>query len=152
MQRFIKFSTLDLPTWILSDNLGKTQATANAEEMSYAMGKLVWTVSNDTVRCNKGNTYTTALKITSCRDVEFTCSNGDCVSMDQRCDQLPHYLDESDELDYQLLILKQEYNFFYKEVPPITSKEKVLVPVPVQISIRLFKVVDMEEHPSETVR
>ena len=74
----IKFSkTLELPTWVLSINFGKTQATANAEESSYALGKLDWTISNDSVRCNKGESYNKELKMSKCSDGEFTCNTGD---------------------------------------------------------------------------
>jgi hypothetical protein len=53
--------------------------------------------------------------------------------------------DESDEDGCQLMVLKPSYN---KLVPPITTvsqTNKTIVPVPVNISIKLHKIVSMEE-------
>ena len=137
--------SLELPTWFLSLNLKQTTASIKAEGSSYTLGKHQWTIANDSVRCNNGDTYTRDLKMTSCSDEEFTCSNGDCVTMDQRCAQLPDCEDKSDERGCKILVLEEGYN---KEVPPISSSrstDKSVVPAEVYVSMRLFKVVDIEE-------
>ena len=142
----IQFSkSLKIPTWILRVNLKQTTAIANTEETSFVLGKQSWLISNDSVRCNMGMPYRRELKMSGCSNAEFTCSNGDCVSMAQRCDQLPHCEDESDEGGCRIVTIRAGYN---KEVPPITSvspDNKKVVPVPVKLSMRLFKVVDIDE-------
>ena len=87
-------------------------------------------------------TYTRMVKLSGCKDGEFTCDDGQCVRMDKRCNQLPNCRDGSDERMCKIMHLKEGYN---KRVPPITSNNKTLVPVPVKISIALLKVVQMEE-------
>ena len=61
----------------------------NAAKDGYALGKQEWTIEGDNINCHKGETYTTFLKLTGCREGSFTCDDGACVSMEQRCDQLP---------------------------------------------------------------
>ena len=76
---------------------------------------------------------------------EFTCDDGQCVTIGQRCDQLPDCRDESDESGCQLLVIGEGYK---KDVAPISSvcePDCTLVPVKVHISISLLKIVSMEE-------
>ena len=78
-------------------------------------------------------------KITGCKESEYTCDDGQCVQMDQRCDQFPDCKDSSDEKGCQLVVLNEGYN---KNVPPFSMTERV---VEVNVSIKLFKVVDIDE-------
>ena len=85
------------------------------------------------------------MKLTACNEGQFTCDDGQCVKMDQRCNQLPNCGDESDETGCEILVLKHGYK---KRVPPIKSERKSddnVVPVAVSISLRLLKVVAIEE-------
>ena len=68
----------------------------------------------------------------------FTCNNGQCVDMSQRCNQLPHCEDTSDEVGCDILILKDEYN---ARIPPISPEHCVEV----KISIYILKLVDIKE-------
>ena len=104
------------------------------------MGKHNWTIENDTHSCSKGKPYTAELKLTGCSEKEqFTCDNGECVSMDQRCDQEPNCRDKTDERHCNVLVLEEGYN---KNIPPITlDKAKVNV----SISLNLLKLVDIDE-------
>merc|ERR1719370_2509788 len=63
--------------------------------------------------------------------------------MEQRCDQLPDCDDGSDESECQLLVLKDGYN---KMVPPIEmAPDRTMIPVTVDVSIVLLKIVEIEE-------
>ena len=75
--------------WTLSDDVWNATAVTNAPKDSYALGKHEWMVTGDDINCHKGEPYTTFLKLTGCLEGEFTCDDGACVSMEQRCDQLP---------------------------------------------------------------
>ena len=68
----------------------------------------------------------------------FTCNNGQCVDMSQRCNQLPHCEDTSDEVGCDILILKDGYN---ARIPPISPEHCVEV----KISIDILKLVDIKE-------
>ena len=85
------------------------------------------------------------MKLTGCNKTQFTCDDGQCVTMEERCNQIPDCDDESDELNCKILKLKEGYN---KRVPPVskTSKKiKTLKPVAVNVSLTLFKIVAIKE-------
>ena len=132
--------------WVMTDARASVMAKSQASKESYALGKQEWTVTNDVFACNKGEPYTTQFKLSGCNlEGEFTCNDGQCVTMEERCDQIPDCRDKSDERDCKLLETEEGYN---RKVPPITSlgkTDKTIVPVKVNISISLLKIVGMEE-------
>ena len=104
---------------------------------SFTLGKHNWTIFGDK-GCNSGEEYYTELKMSACTEGDFTCNDGQCVSLDQRCDQRSDCRDESDERNCNILVLKDGYN---KRIPPIISGG----PVDVEVSIHLLKLVDIDE-------
>ena len=130
--------------WELTVAESKVTAVSDTTKLSYALGLHKWTVKNDV--CNNEKPYTVHLKLTGCsREGEFTCDNGQCVTMEERCDQFSDCDDESDEVDCNILVFKNNYN---KRIPPVTSSntmKRTMVPVQVNISITLFKILDMIE-------
>ena len=85
------------------------------------------------------------MKLTGCKKEEFTCDDGQCIKMEERCDQIPQCEDETDERNCKILVLQHGYN---KEVPPIVRtgkkfQEKKLLPV--KVSLTLQKVIAIEE-------
>ena len=77
-------------------------------------------------------------------DGQFTCDDGQCVSMKYRCDQLPHCKDKSDEKRCNLLTLIEGYN---KIVPPFGRKSSgTIIPISVNVSLRLLTVLDIDEN------
>ena len=132
--------------WVMTHALKPgLRAESKASKVSYVLGKHEWTVTGEVYECHGGQPYTTFLKLSGCSMGDFTCDSGQCVRIEQRCDQLPNCRDESDERGCQLLLVKDGYN---KNVPPITSvsdTNMTLVAAPVHISISLLKIVSMEE-------
>jgi hypothetical protein len=131
--------------WILTDAVSSVTAVSRASKGSYVLGKHSWTITNDVFGCHEGKEYTTKLKLTGCSEGQFTCDDGQCVQMAERCDQVADCRDKSDEDGCQLIMLEKSYN---KLVPPITTvsvMNKTIVPVPVKVSISLLKIVSMEE-------
>ena len=82
------------------------------------------------------------LKLTGCAEGDFTCDDGQCVTMEQRCNQLPDCRDRSDETNCQILFLENKYN---RNIPPITVDNGIKKKVNVSVSIHLSKVVDIDE-------
>ena len=74
--------------WVLTSARYDVTAVSKATKLSYLLGKHQWTISNDDYGCNKGKPYTTMLKLSGCKDGEFTCDDGQCIEMKRRCDQV----------------------------------------------------------------
>ena len=137
--RFLK----DESQWKIKVFVYNTSASSDASDNSFMLGKYNWTIEGDSVKCNKGKTYTKALKLTGCKDGQFTCDDGQCIKMKERCNQVPDCRDESDENGCQLIIFRNNYN---KNIPPIgRTIDGSSVPAQVSISITLMKVVEIEE-------
>ena len=134
-----------IPKWTISVNLERTIATTAAVESSFLLGRQNWHIVSDSPECHEGQSYSTQLKMSGCNsDGEFTCDDGQCVTMEQRCDQVANCKDKSDEKRCQQLLTEEGYN---RKVPPftVTSINNTIVPVLINISIDLLKIVDMEE-------
>merc|ERR1711894_295156 len=105
--------------WMLTDALSDVTAVSRATKLSYFLGKHTWTISNDDYECDEGKPYTTMLKLTGCKEEgEFTCDDGQCIEMEERCNQLPNCRDKSDERNCTILLLEDGYN---KNIPPISG-------------------------------
>jgi hypothetical protein len=147
--------------WSLTDAKFDVTGESEATKVSYLLGKNQWTIHDDTL-CNKtlqrewtgqnmttGDnkyktwySYTTQLKLTGCSEGQFTCDDGQCVAMEERCNQIPNCRDESDEENCMLFMLKRSYN---KLIPPVIIVNEAIVPANVNVSIVLLKIVSMAE-------
>ena len=152
--------------WILSINGSQTSAVSSAGKETYLVGKHNCTVSNDHQQCHleKGKdimeNYSTELKLTSCKQgfqffygkmlddgtkSEFTCNNGQCVSMAKRCNQLPDCDDGSDEEGCRLFYLTKGYNKVVSPFDVVSYHNETIKPVSINVTIKLLKMVDIDE-------
>ena len=125
--------------WRLNVINSDVTGISSASFASFTLGKHNWTIKGDD-GCSSADTYITELKMSGCQANEYTCNDGQCVSMDDRCNQLPNCRDESDERNCNVLVLKDGYN---KNVPPIPVN--VHDKVNISVSIDLLKLVDIDE-------
>merc|ERR1711892_516799 len=142
----IEFLTLE-SVWKLSvfGTTQNTSATTGSSMDSYLLGSHMWKIEEDYKKCsNRGEPYVRRLKLSGCRDGEFTCTDGQCIRMVERCDQIIQCRDESDEMECSILLIKDSYN---KKVPPFTidRKNKLILPVKVYISTNLKNVIEISE-------
>ena len=122
-------------TFIAADS--NIRGTSKASHASFTLGKHNWTIEGDT-DCNGAESYITELKMSGCQEGNFTCNDGQCVSMALRCNQLPDCRDKSDERNCNILVLEDGYNM---KVPPVNSSD----PVDVSVSIDFLRLVDLNE-------
>ena len=121
-----------------------TVATSDASEHSFLLGMSRWKVIGDNKLCNKGMPYNTELKLSGCTETEFTCHDGQCIKMEERCDQIMHCRDKSDENDCSLLVLERGYN--KKVAPFIYNKTKDEdEPVKINVSTSIQNIIDISE-------
>ena len=60
--------------------LQNTTAQSKAPYASFVLGKHEWVIVEDKMECSEnGEPYTRVLKLTGCREGEFTCSDGQCI-------------------------------------------------------------------------
>ena len=71
--------------WMITDATSNFTATSRASKRSYVLGKHNWTFHGDPMCSEKQY----AIKMTSCSyATQFTCNDGECISMDGRCDHV----------------------------------------------------------------
>ena len=131
--------------WLLKVvGVSRTIATSAAPKHSFLLGMTKWNVTRDNKKCNQGFPYITDLKLSGCKETEFTCHDGQCVKMEERCDQVMHCRDQSDENNCSLLVLKKGYN---KKVAPFIYDKirKEVDPVKVDVSTSIRNVIDISE-------
>ena len=87
---------------------------------------------------------TMRLKVTSCGSGSFTCNDGQCVSIDERCNQISNCRDESDEENCVMLVIKDNYN---KKIAPFGYDyvENVVIPVDVKVSMAIMDILSIQE-------
>ena len=112
-------------------------ATSKASFASFTLGKHNWTIKGGE-GCSSEESYITELKMSGCQESEFTCDDGQCVKLGQRCNQFPDCRDKSDEMNCDILVMEAGYN---KKVPPVNSSD----PVDVSVSIDLLRLLDINE-------
>ena len=135
--------------WVLQvlDNFEvKTQGTSASPLVSFALGKHQWEIENDTFECGTGGSYKADLKLTGCKEDEFTCDDGQCINMAKRCNNLPNCKDKSDEIGCSLWKFEKGYNL---QIPPIRMIKDSFDLVEVQISVILMKVISINEEKNK---
>ena len=129
--------------WKMLSAFFNTSASTDAKPDTFILGKHSWSISGDSEECHSGKPYTTKLKLTGCAEGQFTCDDGQCVKMVERCNQVPDCRDKSDENGCQLIVFENNYN---QNIPPIgRTVEGGAIPAQVNISTLLMKVVEIEE-------
>ena len=84
------------------------------------------------------------IKFTTCKSGEFTCNDGQCISIEQRCDQTSNCNDRSDEESCKMLDIEENYS---KKIAPFLydSKNDLIIPANVNVSIGMKKILKIEE-------
>ena len=116
----------------------KMSATFQSGFSTLAMGTNKWKVQNDK-KCqhNKVSLY---LSLTTCTDTQFTCGNGLCIGLEQRCDGVADCYDKLDEIDCKVAEIDSSYN---KMLAPPPEEGKNKIPVEVAITINTFNSFDL---------
>ena len=138
--------------WFLktNSNISPVSASTEASHISYALGKHSWLIRNDSYECSKGQPYQLDLKLTGCNIGEFTCDDGQCIGMKQRCDQVFDCSDESDEVECKILVLKKSYR---KSSPPVFTvwkkHDRTVFPATIRVNITLLDIASIRERDNE---
>ena len=86
----IQYNSSFSQQWVYSDPRFNFTTISRASQNSFVvLGKHNWTLSGDKYQFNEGKDYSLELKLTGCNNTQFTCDDGQCVEMEERCNQLP---------------------------------------------------------------
>lgn len=96
----------------------------------YPTGLNTWTITNDVC----GRTEVT-LRMTSCKDQQFSCNDGTCIHLHQRCDMEVNCPDDSDEVNCSFVVLPEGYNDM---TPPPRADPSS--PINVSLHIHIFSI------------
>ena len=109
-----------------------TSAVTRAPLAGMAIGTNLWTVYNDSKRCSSTSQYEVLLTLTGCSEEEFTCREGFCVAMEQRCDGVVDCRDKSDEVGCSKVVIESSYSRLIAP-PPVGNRSRAVVRIAVTI-------------------
>ena len=131
------FYDTKLSTWVLWSRYTRNRvATSNHHQYSLIMGVVKFDFKNipfGICGTRDGNTEH-VLKLTTCTDNMFTCDDGGCIDVEERCDDKTDCFDGSDEKNCKKISMSKKY---VKGVAPFTMDQdwKNKIPVGVKISL-----------------
>ena len=114
-----------------------TWATSTASKESALIGTFDWTVYNDSRECNPNFSYKTRLTLTGCSSEQFTCVDGSCIGMEERCNGKVDCADKSDEIECITAVILTSYNKAISP-PPLEGEKKVRVGLSVALEAILL--------------
>ena len=131
--------------WVTSnDNESIAVSTSSEESLLIGTHKIDFSgVKKDKCSSDKGQ-ESVVLKLTTCSDEQFSCKDGQCIHMEQRCDQAANCRDKSDEVNCRLLVMEDNYN---KKIAPFSfdNENQSNIPVMINVSISVIDVLKIEE-------
>jgi hypothetical protein len=120
-----------------------TWATSAASKGSGLLGTSEWTVYNDSRECNPDFSYKAILTFTGCSSSEFTCMDGSCVQMKNRCDGRVDCGDNSDEIGCTTTVILSSYSKAINP-PPLPGDQQARVTLSVKLEA-ILKLSELEE-------
>ncbi|XP_068216480.1 uncharacterized protein [Palaemon carinicauda] len=127
----------DNETWVLQSRKEKGVEAKMIERRpkGYPFGLTVWEIKGDDCVVKEAEYL-----LTYCEGEDFTCSDGSCINIVNRCDQVTHCPDNSDELNCGILQLPVGYT--PNLPPPSFDGAPLLMKIAVEItSVREFNLV-----------
>ena len=129
----------DLKTWQISHYFFKDMTVTLLDSSRRPFGKLVWKVAN--YSCNQGQTVEMELLLSTCLEDQFTCNDGTCIPLENRCDNKQDCNDVSDEKQCKIVALDEGKYLKDKTPPPLEEGKNLQV----MLSMNIFNILDIRE-------
>lgn len=108
-------------SWIVESTEHTTKLTTSG--VSLPIGRRVWRWNTKV----PGKSEELLLTFTVCRTSEFSCENGECIPITQRCDDVVDCKDATDEKECNVIRKPKGYDIMY--VPPLRAGEAIPAPI-----------------------
>ena len=115
------------------------QGVSYSEVSSLVIGRHSWHITGDYACSSKD--IVVDLSLSSCKNDEFTCTDGVCIDMIKRCDNINHCKDKSDEADCGRVKMSTTYQKFIVP-PPHTSEEEA---TNIDVGMKILNILDISE-------
>ena len=117
-------------------------ASIRSTEQDMALGTKEWTIYNDSKDCYNGvgDSYTTILTFSACTPAQYSCDDGNCVGMEQRCDGKFDCYDKTDEKECQLVTEDPSYS---KGISPPPAKHMSFCEL--FLSVDIYEILKLDE-------
>ena len=99
------------------------------------IGRHNWKIDNNV--CNQGVTNIQPLLISGCKEKEFTCDDGKCINITQRCNNIEDCDDVSDEKKCKTISIDPEK--YLKSKPPRSVDALFKLPITLSCDIMLIQ-------------
>ena len=124
-----------------------TRAHTESPEGTFLLGKRTLKIEQDK-ECEPTKTnYTVDVVFSTCFDHEFTCNDGTCINMTQRCDNIKNCpYDMSDEEQCKLLTMQSSYRKAYAPINVGENSEIIKVNVNVSMDItNILRIIETQD-------
>ena len=126
--------------WFILDTTNNQQllSLSLTTDALYPIGRHTWTLSAS--MCQLAVNASMSLSLSVCDNSQFTCSNGDCVPKQSRCNGRDDCSDLSDEHQCRTVILPRGYQ---RERPPLD--QLVDQPLSLSITVKIRRIMDISD-------
>ena len=123
--------------WKITSPINENISVILEDEELLPVGKKLWKLPEST--CDKGLGEQRLLLLTSCKVGQFSCDNGECIDILNRCDGLAQCSDLSDEKTCRLVNIDPE-KYLKGKTPPSNTPT-----LPVEVSGQVWTILDIRE-------
>nr|XP_027231093.1 uncharacterized protein LOC113822752 [Penaeus vannamei] len=122
--------------------INRTVATHQGQPGVYPLGVREWVINTSYEVCDKLEGSLVTLGLSACYDWEYSCKDGTCIDLEQRCDLRVDCPDNSDEIGCDKLVLPEDY---LSQLTPPGSQVGGPLGVNLSISLHGFSEINVQD-------
>ena len=121
----------------------KTVLLALKSEAEFPVGEHVWEIQSENVCDGKGNGSVLSLMLSKCNETEYSCSDGSCIPILEKCNFVPNCWDGKDEESCPILSFRnvEGYKSDLPDIQIYDNGDIKEIPVIINITIQSIQTV-----------